>query len=202
MLIFLFLLISIVALLIFLLAVPIDIEYQFNNRSEQKSHSRIIWLFGLVRFDLQSQKLDVDRDKAKKKRVKKKKRKRTKSNASLKPFIAMIKSEGFLKRVFKLLRDILTVAEIRQLQARLGFGLGDPADTGRCYGLMSPMFAFMFALPRVSFTVTPLFDHLALEAEINASLRVVPIRFFRAILRFIFSLESFRAFKAALKANK
>jgi len=192
-----YILISLNVLLIMLLAVPIDIEYEFNNRLEKKSRTRIIWLFGLINVELKesANDFDIEFEKPKKKR-------RSKSKSGIKPILAALKSEGFLRRTLKFLKDIFNIAEIKNLQAKLSFGLGDPADTGQLYGLMSPVFAFLYAVPRVNVSFTPIFDRATLDAEINAALRIVPIRFFRAIFRFIVSKEFFRAIKSAYKVYK
>jgi hypothetical protein len=198
----LFILIGIIALLIFLLAVPIDLEYQFDNQLEKKSSTRIIWLFGLVNVELKKHKHDIELKKSKIPKAKKKRKTTANVKSNIRPFLVVIKSEGFLKRILKLFREMLTVAEIRQLQARLGFGLGDPAETGQLYGMVSPMFVFMYAMPGVNFVVIPIFDRTIFQVEISAALRIVPLRFVRAILYFIFSIESLRAIKAAIKARK
>ena len=200
-----YILISLNVLLIMLLAVPIDIEYEFNNRLEKKSRTRIIWLFGLINVELKesANDFDIEFEKPKKKRLNKiKKKRRSKSKSGIKPILAALKSEGFLRRTLKFLKDIFNIAEIKNLQAKLSFGLGDPADTGQLYGLMSPVFAFLYAVPRVNVSFTPIFDRATLDAEINAALRIVPIRFFRAIFRFIVSKEFFRAIKSAYKVYK
>lgn len=197
-----FILIGIIALLIFLLAVPIDLEYQFDNQLEKKSNTRIIWLFGLVNIELKKHKRDIELKKSKIPKAKKKRKTTANVKTNIRLFLAVIKSEGFLKRILKLFREMLTVSEIKRLQARLGFGLGDPAETGQLYGMVSPMFTFMYAMPGVNFVVIPIFDRTIFQAEISATLRIVPLRFIRAILCFIFSIESLRAIKAAIKARK
>jgi len=197
-----FVLICIVSVLIFLLAVPIEINYEFSNRFPKKSITKVRWFFGLVNFKIEgnARNIDLKPEIPKRKKAKKKHKTPSRYKTGAKIFLAIIRSNGFLKQSLKLLRDVLTVAEIKQLQAQLGFGLGDPADTGRFYGLMSSLFAFLYAIPRVNFAVTPLFDRSSFEAEIAAGLKIVPIRFFQAILRFVFSKACFRAFIAATKA--
>ena len=195
--------ISLIVLVIFLLSVPIDIRFEFNNKNKTKTKTHITWLYGLVDVDLEGQASKTVEKIHISKKVKRKKKKPKRSfKTSWKAFLAVIKTEGFAKKVFQLLKGLLHVAEIKQLQGEIAFALDDPADTGRLYGMMSPAFAFMYALPRINFAVTPLFAEPTIKAELKFAFRLVPVRIFVAIFRFIFSKESFLAMRNGIKAGK
>ena len=197
-----YLLISGFALFVFVLVVPVGINFTYNNQ-EEKSRTRITWLFGVVSFDLKENKKTPN--KVSKNSVPKieiiKPIRNSEKRGSMKPFLAVIKSKGFVKRIIRLIREIVAVAEIEHLYCSLGLGLDDPADTGRVYGMLSPAFSFLYACPRVNFSFIPLFDRAALEAEIDAAIRIVPMKFVWAVLRFTFSVENVRAIFAAVKAR-
>jgi len=187
-------------LLIFSLFVPVDIEFTYDNQVQKKANTRVIWLFGLISFNVgipAKSKFKVKTTKVVRYTVKKHKKK----SDRLKSVIVVLQSRGFVNRVIQLMCEIIDVAEIERLHWRLGFGLDDPADTGRLYGLLSPAFIFMYACPRIHFSFVPLFGRVALEANINAAFHIVPMKFVWAILRFIFSVESLRAINATIKAS-
>lgn len=199
--ILLYLILAVFALLIFILAVPIDIEFSYDNRALKKSRTRIVWLFGLIKFDIKAAKESSTRKKTRK-AAQRKGKKRKKSAVNINAAFAVIQSKGFVKRVIRLIYEFVTAAELRRLHWRMGFGLDDPADTGRVYGLMSTAFTFSRVCPQVDFAFIPLFDRAAIETEINAALRLRPIKFVWVVLSFIFSVESFRAISAVRKTGK
>lgn len=199
-----YILIGIIVIPILLLAIPIHIEYFYNNRVRLKSQMRLVWLFGLVRISSASSRKDKERaartggSRVKEKRkFHKSTRQKRKSGKAL---LAAIASEGFLSCVFRLLYQVLTVAKIKQLQACVRFGLNDPADTGRLYGLLAPAFSILYAIPRVDFVATPVFDRVGVETNIQTRIRVVPIHYIKAVLLFVFTKESLRAARAAIRA--
>ncbi len=199
-----YILIGIIAVPLLLLAVPIHIEYSHDTRARQKSKMRIMWLFGLVRIrSIPSgegkgwgARFAASRVKEKTERHKPPRQK----SKSSKVLLAIITSEGLLRHLFKLLYELLSVAKIKELQARVRFGLDDPADTGRLYGLLAPAFSILYAIPRVDFSAIPLFDRTGVETDIQARIRVVPIYYIKAVLLFVFTKESLRAARTAVRA--
>ena len=192
-----------------LLAIPLHIDYFYDNQAGPKSQMRLIWLFGLVRIRLKPS-TKKKRSKVEKKGAKviggpQVKEKRTihqlpgKKRKSGKVLLALITSEGLLRRVLKLLYKILSIAKIKQLQASVRFGLDDPAETGLVYGLLTPAFSLLYAYPRVDFVATPVFDRVGIETNIQTQIRVVPFNYFKAVLLFIFTKESLRAARAAIR---
>lgn len=203
--IFVYLLIGIVVVPIALLAIPVHIEYSYNSQAERPSRWRVIWLFGLVRFSpIPPSKTGKSAANTDDQRIKTKLkvRKPGKQKKQLRVLLAVMTSEGFLRRILRLLYKILTAVKIRQLQARLYFGLDDPADTGRLFGLMVPVISNIYAIPRLDFVATPLFDRVGVEANIYTSIVVVPINYIRPVVTFIFSKETLRAIRAAIRVYR
>ncbi len=202
----LYILIGIIILPLLLLAIPIQIDFVYDSSEQKKSQTRITWLFGLVHI-----RPNVSREPKEwenvfheqPKKEKRKKRKKVKSHKNgLKAFIAVMQSKGFIRRIFRLFYEILTVAEISQLKACIFFGLDDPADTGRVYGLLAPSFSCLYAIPRVDFEAIPVFDRVIMAANIQTRIRVVPINYIKSILMFVFSKESLRAARIFVKVYR
>ncbi|GEM_PF-3251549 len=199
-----FVLIGVLLFLFMLLSIPIEIEYSYDSRSGLKSGTQIVWLFGLLRFQPKRKKEDEPGDELRH-QVPSKQTSRKPVKADNKGFevlLALFCSEGFIRRFFRLLYAVLTITRIKQLRARLLLGLDDPADTGLVYGLLMPCFSFLYAVPRVEFVATPVFDRYVVESNLQMKICMVPIRYLKAIVFFLFSLETFRAAKAAYKAYR
>jgi hypothetical protein len=199
-----FVLIGLLLLPLLLLAIPVEIECAYDSQSGQKATTRIVWFFGLVRFQPGGKKA-AERDTLRDKFASKGKTSRKLAKAGkkhFKVFIALLGSEGFTRRMSRLLYDILSAAKIKQLRARFLIGLDDPADTGFVYGLLSPGFAFLYAIPQVDFVATPVFDQAVFATNMDMKIRLVPINYLKAGAMFVFSKETFSAALAAFKAYR
>lgn len=186
------------------LAIPIEIEYRYDSTATQKSVTRIVWLFGLIRFQLggASDRAihfdDIPDIPTEQRRTSHPRSGRNKKG--LRVFLALLRSEGFIRRALRLLYEILTVARIKELRGQIQFGLDDPADTGRLYGLLAPGLSFLYALPQVEFAATPVFDRNTAEADLQTKIRLVPLNYPKAVLLFLCSPETRRALRAAKRA--
>lgn len=67
----------------------------------------------------------------------------------------------------------LATLHVEALTIRGEFGLGDPADTGRLYGQLTPL---IYAFPG-DITVRPNFETTCLSGQANTVIRVIPIAF-------------------------
>jgi len=204
----LLLLLSVFLILTLLLVVPIDIEIFYDSSDQVESRVYMTWLYGLVRFRTSNSgkrfagkksKITVS-EKRRRSKWKKKDGRSKKETGGGRIFLAVIRSKGFIRRVFKLLFDVINVAKIRQLRARVYIGLEDPADTGYFFGLLAPSFSILYAIPKVDFIAVPVFDREVLEANIKTNVRIVPIKYITTVLSFVFSKESFHAMKAAYRS--
>jgi len=197
--IFIYISASLLGLFIFVLAVPIEINFSYKSTAKQKTRLQVGWLFGLLLFDL---KTSPEKNKPPITKTTTKATNKTKANKSgLKPMLAILQSEGFVSRFFAMLRAFLSAAEFRDIQFRAHFGFHDPADTGQVYGLLSTGFALIHRCPRLDILIIPVFDRPILESSLQAGLRITPIKMVWAILSFAFSPVTFRALRAAMKAS-
>ena len=202
--------IVLIAVLLFpllLSAIPVEIEHAYDSQSAQRATTRIVWFFGLVRFQ-PGRKEKPQRDRVRRSIFSRIKTSRLWANRGpggkkrFRVLIALLGSDGFSRRTFKLLYDVLSGAKITQLRARFLFGLDNPADTGFIYGLLSPGFAFLYAIPKVDFAATPVFDQSVFATNMDMKVRLVPIHYLKAGALFVFSKETFGAAMAAFKAYR
>lgn len=179
------------ALLLALLAIPLDLDFSVQRREgRQQGHGTLGWLFGVVRLRLGNSKVR-DRAQAERPRIK---RRRHKPGGAHR-VIAMLRSEGFGRRLLKLARDLLRRIHIRELRLNLRLGLDDPADTGRLWAVLGPLAAMLALLPHAHVTIEPAFSAEAFEIDGHGHIRVIPIQLLFVILVFVLSPTTLRALR-------
>ncbi|MFY0691214.1 MAG: DUF2953 domain-containing protein [Paracoccaceae bacterium] len=83
-----------------------------------------------------------------------------------------------------LLTGLLGRVRIERLALDAEFGLGDPAETGHLYGLMTPL---LFSLPgrhTRPVSLRPNFEEATLRGHVETQLCVIPVTLARPLLRF------------------
>jgi len=182
-----------------LLSIPIDLSFSL----EKDERVRLGWLFGLVGKDLgrggQSEE-PTQEDKPREHGRSRKQGQRRKR--SFRPFLAVIRTSGFLRHSLRFARRMLRSIRVRELNLGLQVGLGDPAETGRLRGLMSPVVACVDAIPSVQMNVEPDFYQETFRGYCNGSVRIYPIRMVPPIVCFALSSTSVRGLRAMLGARR
>ena len=83
----------------------------------------------------------------------------------------------------RLIRGVLAAFRIERLQVRGRIGLPDPADTGQLFGALLPL-SFSFPGPRYAIDLQPDFGGATLDGNLEAQVRIAPIRAVLPALRF------------------
>jgi hypothetical protein len=180
--------------LVILLAVPVDLVFQVEKGVELRSRVRVGWLFGLVWKDLTGRE--------KKPKPKKKKKPKPKKKKSREPFLAFLGAEGFLLRLFGLVRRLFRLLKVRQLDLDLTVGLGDPADTGMLFGVVGPAAACLGSLSPGDVQIRPDFVEESFRGHFKGDVRVFPIQFVATLAGFVLSPTTLKAIKAWMTARR
>lgn len=175
-------------MIVAVLAVPIDLVFCVERETEFKSTARVRWLFGLVGRDLTSRG--------------KKPEKKPKRRRSFKPFLAMLKSRGFARRLFKFVRDAMRRSRIRDLKVDLRVGLSDPAETGMMFAALGPASAYLASIPSADVHIRPDFEESSLKGQVRGDVRVFPILFVGPVLSFAVSFDTLRAIREMMAARR
>jgi hypothetical protein len=176
--------------LLLLLAVPVELAFSVQRHAgQQESGATFGWLFGLVRLPLGRPGRRAPS------RVGKHKAGRGKGPGPRR-LMAMLRSEGFTRRLLGLARDLLRRIQIRELNLAVRLGLDDPADTGRLWALVGPVIALLPLPTAASLAVTPDFHAEAFDVDGRGRIRVIPLQLLATLVVFALSPTTFRALYA------
>lgn len=116
--------------------------------------------------------------------------------------LAMIRSEGFLSRTGRLLRELVTSFRVSALSIELTVGTGDPADTGVLFGRVQAAMPATYAVERLDVDIHPDFDREILEGAGELRLRARPLRVAWVLLSYVLSPTTIRAVLAARRVGR
>lgn len=177
-------------LLVVLLAIPVEVKFDLRRwEGERKSSIALVWLFGAVRLPLGS--------KARSKPKQPKKVEKAKDGRSrVGRLLSMLQTEGFPGRVLQLARDLFRRIRIRDLSLDTRLGLDDPADTGRLWGIVGPLFVMLPASRVMQVSVQPDFAAEVFEYQGRGHISIVPIQVLALLIAFALSPVTLRALRA------
>jgi hypothetical protein len=167
---------------IVLLAIPIELDFYLKKDETLDYRAELCLLLGLVTIDMTS------KDMKRKKRILPKKQKSGKVH-----LMPLLKNRGFIKRIIRLIRDLLHSLQIRELNLHCRIGLDDPADTGMLLGLFWPLL-----LPWKNARLKADFQEAVFEGYCKAKIRLFPIQIIGYLLAFIFCKVTISAMKNSL----
>ena len=175
-------LIGLLLLCALLLALPVDLGFYLKKDETFDYRAELCLLFGLVTVDMAKNGGGAE------KTVLPKKQKREKTLP-----VSLLRNRRFIRRLIRLMQDILHSFQIKELRAHWRIGLGDPADTGMLLGLLQPLL-----LRGKSITLNADFQETVFEGYCKARIRLFPIRIIGYLLAFAFSSSTVGAVKSSL----
>lgn len=179
---------ALLALLVALLAVPLQVAFSIHRIEETEGYVRFRWLFGLVRLRLRIPRAGRPRPRSRsapRKKAKPPRHKRKKGNA--RGIFSLLKQPAFRRRVHRFIGDMLAATHARDLFLRLRIGLGDPADTGCLWAIIGPVAGLARNLRFAVVRIEPEFIDPVFEVESRGRFRLVPIQFIALTAAFLLS---------------
>jgi len=173
------------ALVCLLLTVPITVEFRIDRIKEIKGQVIFYWLFGLVRFRIGIP--GAGKAVPQHKRKPKGKNSKSKRDGFVHGVFALLKQSAFRRRAIRLIKDLLHATHAHDFYLRLRIGLGDPADTGRLWGLIGPFAGITKNLSSTKIHIEPDFLAPVLEVEIHCDFHLIPIQFIALVTAFVVS---------------
>jgi hypothetical protein len=184
---------GIAAGVLLLLAVPVDVAFAVRRR--ERARVTVAWLWGRMRLPVPTGPAKPKAPKPKKKR---KERRRPRVSGGRRA-LAVLRTPDFPRRALRLVGDLRRCVRIRRLELALRLGTGDPADTGRLWGLVGPAAALVPVPPGAHVEVSPAFEEAVFDLDGRGEVRVVPAAVLAVVAGFLLSPTALRAGWAAAR---
>ena len=198
-------LLGLLALLMLLLAIPIVLTFRFENTAigdwkALKGQVTIRWMLGLVRVRIPVPGNTRPHHSGNKIQAAKKS---GKFRAPDVPgnFVAVFRQVEFRQRVYRLVKDLIRAAGLRQLRLRMRMGLGDPSETGFLWAFVGPLNALAQNLRNADVRLEPDFMDAVFEFHARGQARVLPLQLVGIAIGFALSPTSIRAWRT-LRGNR
>jgi hypothetical protein len=186
---------ALVALLIFLLiCIPIDFILVFSTTEKPAFRIKFSWLMGLVIKDFKKNEIKTEK--------KNKLRRKSSRNISSRFIIKVFKTRGLSKQIILFFRNIFRQITVRELTADFKISFENPDDTALLYAAVIPISNLLNSYPRYRINVQPSFDLESIVAgNLYGNIRLIPIRFIKPVLLFLFSLPALRIASGLLRTK-
>ncbi len=177
---------------------PLDVAFELEVYGRPKFTMRLRWLFGLVRKEV----LRGGERREEEVRVIGEKRRRRERRITARTIFQILRIRGLLRRLKRLLKDIVSRIKVRELRVDFRVGLDNPADTALAFGAIGVATVFLGSSCPYEIRVWPSFDGDAvLEGYSHGRLRLWPIQLVIPFMRFALSLAALRAVKILVAAK-
>lgn len=198
---------TIIIMFILLLAIPVDLVFTLKRDRAWRGRVVVYWLFGLTKKTIRPRQRPRGRHfkrRSLRKSIVPAGRKLVKRRRYL---VSVLRSEGFIKQLISLFRDLLRSMKPRRFRIQCIMGLDDPADTGRLMSLLAPLRVIARKISfgqnsNVHFQVVPDFSGPHFKGHCCASVHFVPLKLIGIFLRFLLSVPVMRAAKEVILKSK
>lgn len=102
-------------------------------------------------------------------------KRRGKRSLPLRKLRALLFSRDFVPSLIRLARRVLRQLRPRRLRVRSRFGLGDPFDTARIWGILSPLLLSLSSLEAEEIWLEPDFSERSFRLDLSTEVRVIPL---------------------------
>ena len=179
--------------LLALLAVPADVSLEMERVQTLKLKLGFRWLFIRVRHEL---------DPAGPRRQSESKPRTRGAPPSFRTLVAVGRVPGLWAAARRFLRRLAASVSVLQVAGRVRLGAGDPADTGRLWGLAAPGVFWLNRSPRVQVSLEPDFASAGLTGTLGGTLRLYPARLAYALASAVFSITTVRLLLAISRSRR
>ena len=193
---------ALLAILVALLAVPVEVVIDAERADTLEARWRMRWLFGLVdirsaraRAARSGRRPEEPRTPAEPRTAAVRRRRRTRMG------IAVLRTRGLLRRVVRLAWRLCRQIRFQGFHAHAAFGLDDPADTGVVYGVLSPLLV-MARTRGLDIDCRPMFLESGVRGTLSGTFHVRPLPVVGSLVAFLVSPPVLRAVRAAWRARR
>ena len=182
-------LVSLAVAVLLVMSVPLELRYKASLTGKPRFSLWLSWLHGMVKKDMTAGRASTaarHQNEAEKPLPK-----RGAGNWRL--ALKLLGVRGLIKRIKRLIRDVLRHVHHREVQADLTIGLNDPADAGMLFSFLGPATVFTDLYTSFRFTARPVIsDEIYVKGNARGKIRLRPIELVLPVFRFLFSRPVFR----------
>jgi hypothetical protein len=178
---FVLFLLAVLCALLLALAVPLTVAFRIDRVTEVKGQVIFRWLFGVARLRIGIPSPAKGGPRHKKRPAKK--AGKGKPRYAMRG-VALLRQPAFRRRIVRFMKDLLRAVHARDLYLRLRIGLGDPADTGRLWGLLGPIAGIAASLHSAEVRIEPEFTAPVLELESHGEFHLIPLQIIAIAITF------------------
>ncbi len=178
---------SLVCLFVLLLSIPIGLKFNISKEPSITYHTRLIWLFGLIKKDLPGV-----RKKRRVKKVVKAKQKRQFNRRNIIVALKITRIRGLPRHLYRFIKGVIRVIKLDEFELELDIGLDDPAETAFLFMYLGPITVFLNLISSGSIIIRPSVNHPVIYGHLLGRLSVRPILMMPPLLRFLLSWTTVR----------
>ena len=183
---------GLVGLVLLLLAIPVNVDFQLEGVESFGGRVGVRWLFGLVRVRFPFPRPGTPHRRGEDDPAAARARKGSTGLDRGRDVLAALRQVAFRRRVGRLAGDLVRAIQLHRVRLLVRLGLGDPADTGLLWAVVGPVNAMTQSLD-ADIRIEPDFLEPVLEFQAEGSVRVVPLRLVLLAIGFALSPPTFRA---------
>jgi hypothetical protein len=182
--------VSLAALIILLLCIPVELVFRANTEGRPKFSLRLILFFGLFNGDLRptahrSEEKGVSGEKPVSNRWQR-----------IKFALEVLQTKGLLKQLGNFMMRTYRSMKVREFAANLKVDLDNPADTGLLFAFIAPVNLLSNCFLPYPIKIEPSFTGESfVTGYVNARVKLMPIQVVASATGFAFSVPSLRAAK-------
>ena len=170
-------------ILFFLLIVPLEAEFKFNNLNGNEKTVRVKALFGLVSKTV----YPTDKSGSHKNKEKTEVKKEKKSGSGPSKIISVLRNGKFLRKTVHTFKKLLFSIKPKLKHLHIRLGLNDPADTGIIWGLIGPVSGVLYGFTEKEVVIEPDFLDPSLGLNTQGSISIVPLELLYILLCYLLS---------------
>lgn len=169
-----FILLSVLAVIVAVLAIPLELEFDARWPESQHNRARLRWAFGLVRIELPGE-APTPTEKEGSERTPDAARKSGKERPK-RSFFRALRVADFRRRLWRFIGDLWAALHKRDLRIGCRLGLETPADTGLAWSVLGPIAGLLQTVPGAAIDLYPEFGDEVVEVTGQGMLRVYPLQ--------------------------
>lgn len=194
-----FILLSVLAVIVVLLAIPLELEFDARWPESQHNHARLRWAFGLVRVELPGDAPTSAEESGTDSR-----RESTRESAdqrSKTSFFRALRVADFRRRLWRFVGDLWAALHKGDLRIQCRLGLESPADTGLAWSVLGPIAGLLQTVPGAAIDLCPDFNDEVVEVAGRGRLRFYPLQVLALCVGLLVSPSTWRGVSAMRAAQ-